>query len=282
MTNDLIFLDCEASSLSQHSYPIEIGWARLSASGEITVDSVLIKPAPSWDDWDPAAEKVHGILMGDLFAHGIAPPDAIQKIASALAGETVYSDSERDKLWCRRLFDLVGRGNPFRWRHVDALWIDYSQVISDIAYSVAEKLINQSGPVLHRAGPDAARLSVFFALARGIDREIKRAGSIDEREAGFARAEEAGRSMIERYSDLLVPKTVTQSGLEIARATVQSFDPAERARQKQASRDRDRERLEKGEVSAEDLRLENSFFGSLDVANFRIAAVGKKKFDPDP
>ncbi len=219
--SDLIFLDCEASSLSQNSYPIEIGWARLSASGEIAVDSCLIKPAPSWDDWDPAAEKVHGILMGDLLAHGLAPQEATQKIAAALAGETVWSDSECDLIWCRRLFDVVDRGNPFRWRHVDALWINYSQAVSDNAYQVAEKLVDQSGPVPHRAGPDAARLAVFFALAKGIDRELlgisreretpasqrmgRKAESKSERKASFAAAERVGRALIERYKPLLVP-----------------------------------------------------------------------------
>lgn len=210
--HDLIFLDCEASSLSQNSYPIEIGWARLSASGEIAVDSCLIKPAPSWDDWDPAAQKVHGILMGDLFTHGLAPQEAAQKIAAALAGETVWSDSECDLIWCRRLFDVVDRGNPFRWRHVDALWVNYSQAISDISYQVAEKLVDQSGPVPHRAGPDAARLAVFFALAKGIDREMgRKAESKRQRKASFAAAERVGRALIERYKPLLVPSETARA-----------------------------------------------------------------------
>ena len=43
----------EASSLGDHSYPIEVGWVLEDGSPE----SHLIRPPPEWTDWDPGAER---------------------------------------------------------------------------------------------------------------------------------------------------------------------------------------------------------------------------------
>lgn len=205
MPQDLVFLDVEASSLGPRSYPIEIGWARLDPAGAISVDAVMIRPEPAWDDWDKAAEKVHGIQMGELYSNGLPAREAIARIVAALAGETVHSDSERDLTWCRVLFELKGRGNPFRWRHTDTLWINYSHMISDVAYEVATRLVDRAGPVIHRAGPDAARHAVFYALAKGINAELGKtaAPGAGDRAGDFARAEAAGQRLIEPYMSLL-------------------------------------------------------------------------------
>jgi hypothetical protein len=48
----LAFLDFEASSLGKKSYPIEVAWVFEDGTSE----SHLIKPAPEWTDWDPAAQ----------------------------------------------------------------------------------------------------------------------------------------------------------------------------------------------------------------------------------
>ncbi|RRH73809.1 3'-5' exonuclease family protein [Falsigemmobacter faecalis] len=66
-TTTLLFLDFEASSLSQNSWPIEIGCSRL-INGQTVTRSSLIRPDPTWDldDWNPAAQKVHGIALNDL------------------------------------------------------------------------------------------------------------------------------------------------------------------------------------------------------------------------
>jgi len=60
---------------------------------------------------------------------------------------------------------------------------------------------------------------------------------------------------------------------------VSSFSVDDRPRQKQASREDDASRLKNGEISREDLRKANSFFGVLKVQNFRIAAVGRKSLE---
>jgi hypothetical protein len=48
------------------------------------------------------------------------------------------------------------------------------------------------------------------------------------------------------------------------------YDPAERARQKQAARERDDARLRDGEVSRDALRREVGFFSVLDLSRSRI------------
>ncbi len=55
-----------------------------------------------------------------------------------------------------------------------------------------------------------------------------------------------------------------------------TFDPAARARKKQASCDQDRDSVGKREVSPEELCRENSFFGALDLRSCEIAAVGRR------
>lgn len=58
------------------------------------------------------------------------------------------------------------------------------------------------------------------------------------------------------------------------RYRILKLNEAERARQKQASRDRDADRLARGEISPAELAEENSFFASLDVSRFKIVAIG--------
>ena len=58
---------------------------------------------------------------------------------------------------------------------------------------------------------------------------------------------------------------------------VRVLDSEKRAREKQASRDRDLMRLQSGEIDQEQLRRENSLFSSLPLRSFRIVAIGKRR-----
>lgn len=55
---------------------------------------------------------------------------------------------------------------------------------------------------------------------------------------------------------------------------IRQLDSEKRAREKQASRDLDRKRLERGEISPEELNRENGFFSALPLHRFRITAIG--------
>ncbi len=52
------------------------------------------------------------------------------------------------------------------------------------------------------------------------------------------------------------------------------LDPMKRASEKQASRERDRERLVSGQVNRDDLRRENGLFSSIPLQQFHIASIG--------
>jgi hypothetical protein len=58
---------------------------------------------------------------------------------------------------------------------------------------------------------------------------------------------------------------------------ISTFDPAERARQKQASRDEDARRLAAGEVTKAQLKRENGMLSGMDFSNSSIVAIGGKK-----
>ncbi len=61
-----VFLVFEASSLSDHSYPVEVAWVFQDGRSE----SHLIRPATGWTDWDDEAEAIHGITREKLASEG--------------------------------------------------------------------------------------------------------------------------------------------------------------------------------------------------------------------
>ena len=84
-----VFLDFEASSLSDRSYPIEIAWVFEDGRSE----DHLIAPAPGWDDWDDVAEGIHGIDRAMLAAEG-EPHDVVAKrMVAELAGHDLFASA---------------------------------------------------------------------------------------------------------------------------------------------------------------------------------------------
>lgn len=57
---------------------------------------------------------------------------------------------------------------------------------------------------------------------------------------------------------------------------VAHLDPRKRALEKQESRERDQARLNKGSVSASELRRENSAFAALPLHRYKMVAIGGK------
>lgn len=58
---------------------------------------------------------------------------------------------------------------------------------------------------------------------------------------------------------------------------VEFYDPKERARQKQAARDKDDEDLRTGKVTREELRKRNGFFSGLDFSKAKIVLPKRPK-----
>ena len=99
-----VFLDFEASSLSRHSYPIEVAWVFEDGSGE----SHLIRPAAAWTDWSGAAEAIHGISRSTL-QQGEPVGDVAERMIEALTGHDLYASAPSwDGKWLSALLRAAG------------------------------------------------------------------------------------------------------------------------------------------------------------------------------
>src|SRR5690606_11967625 len=105
----LVFLDFEASSLSERSYPIEVGWVFEDGREE----DHLIRPAPEWTDWDPSAEAIHGISRNELLERGRDHTAVAQRMVEVLAGHDLCASAPSwDGKWRSAL--VRASGNPRR------------------------------------------------------------------------------------------------------------------------------------------------------------------------
>ncbi len=174
----IAFLDFEASSLSKHSFPIEVAWVFEDGRSK----SRLIKPKAGWIDWSQDAQSIHGISRELLETEGTELNAVAAEMMSELAGHALYASSPSwDGKWLSVL--LRGAGVPrhaLRLQKSDDLFIE---VAAEIMASVnrrldAEKLvadvITSSEPAqpAHRALPDAMlelrRLDLVKAAARAL------------------------------------------------------------------------------------------------------------------
>ena len=160
-----VFLDFEASSLGERSYPIEVGWVFADGAGE----AHLIRPAPEWTDWDPAAERIHGIGRGQLMATGTPYGEVARRMVEALTGHDLCASAPSwDGKWLSALLRAAGfpRGT-LRLRDSDAVFAEAARAIlapairperleAAVADTVAlSELREKSGPPAHRALADA-------------------------------------------------------------------------------------------------------------------------------
>lgn len=161
MSERLAFIDFEASGLGARSWPIEVGWAFEDGAGE----SLLVSPAPDWsmDDWDPRAEKLHGISLKMLSDLGVSAETACDRLASTLADCAVYSDApDWDAFWMMRLFDAAGRKCPIRIREFSTLMTPMTPEKKADLLSRADR----QAPRRHRAGEDALHLVTVYRLSQ--------------------------------------------------------------------------------------------------------------------
>ncbi|WP_242128906.1 transcriptional regulator [Sphingobium sp. Sx8-8] len=101
----LVFLDFEASSLGKKSHPIEVGWAFEDGRKA----SYLIRPAPHWLDWDPAAAAIHRITRQELKDNGI-PHDRVARIMMHTLGghDLLASAPSWDGKWLSTILRAAG------------------------------------------------------------------------------------------------------------------------------------------------------------------------------
>lgn len=161
----LVFLDFEASSLSKRSYPIEVAWVFEDNRSR----SHLIRPAPSWLDWDPEAEAIHHISRDTLESDGADHVAVARTMVEELSGhDLVASAPSWDGKWLSYLLRSAGLPrHALRLRDSDDAYRECAAAIlspvvptDELAGIVADLLTRTEisgadGPPAHRALADA-------------------------------------------------------------------------------------------------------------------------------
>ena len=171
------FLDFEASSLSDDSYPIEVAWVFEDGCSE----AHLIRPLPQWEDWDPEAASIHGITRRQLALEG-EPVDVVaRRLVDQLTGHTLHASAPSwDGKWLSVL--LRGGGLPrHALRLTDSDEAHLAAAAEALHGSVADgklaaaaaavlahvRAARKSATVAHRALADAqAELDVWLEVRR--------------------------------------------------------------------------------------------------------------------
>jgi len=157
------FIDVEASGLHATSYPIEIAWCGL----DLQPVSMLIRPLPYWGeaDWNPEAERIHGISREKLVREGHDPRECAEAMAKALQGCFSFSDApEFDARWLNRLFGDTGVFPGFGLRHLSLAHMLCARRSDPPIGSWQEmdeslQAVNMRYLHTHRAGDDCLRMA---------------------------------------------------------------------------------------------------------------------------
>jgi len=172
-----VFLDFEASSLADDGYPIEVGWAGEDGSCE----AHLIRPAPGWTDWDPAAQAVHGLTRQQLLSEGEPHELVARRTLAALGPHEVFASAPSwDGKWLSVLLRAAGLPrHALRLRDADeahllaAAEILRGRVVDQALAGAAAELLATArrrlagAPPRHRALADAqAELEVWREVRR--------------------------------------------------------------------------------------------------------------------
>jgi len=154
------FLDFEASSLSDVSYPIEVAWSL--PSGDI--ESYLIRPTWDWNDWDYNAEALHGLSREQITKEGLPAWTVAERLNAALSGSVAYSDApDYETFWMERLFEHHREDRQFEIRHFDTLFPTMSPETIMAKMQIARY---RTPGRQHRAGSDVQFLIELYKLLR--------------------------------------------------------------------------------------------------------------------
>lgn len=159
-----VFLDFEASSLSDQSYPVEVAWVFQDGRTE----SHLIRPAPGWIDWNPQAESIHGLSRALLAEEGQPYDDVAVRMIEVLSDHDLFASAPSwDGKWLSVL--LRGAGLPrhaLRLRDTDealrSTALDILQAVipgtrldAEVHALIAAANAVKTAPPAHRALADA-------------------------------------------------------------------------------------------------------------------------------
>lgn len=154
-------LDVEASGFGAGSYPLEIGLVLPDG----TPHCFLVMPARDWKNWDPEAERVHGISREVVENHGRPVEEIAWRLNGLLYGQIVYSDAwSFDMSWVGKLFDKVNMPQTFQVAALTELLSESQRrVWDDTRRSVEQDLKLRR----HRASGDARVLQETYRRTLG-------------------------------------------------------------------------------------------------------------------
>ena len=154
-----IFLDCEASSLANDSYPIEVAWS--NSDGEIESFLINIYRYPNgYDDWSREAQSLHGITKQYLSEKGKEPEFIVEQMEKKLKGKRLLTDApDWDEFWVRRLYESVSVKCELEFGNAVELFHDLEPYHS-VYQSQARKIAGHA----HRAESDVKYLLEMYRL----------------------------------------------------------------------------------------------------------------------
>jgi hypothetical protein len=166
------FLDIEASSFGERSWPVAVAWS--DPAGAIT--RLLVNPSgvAGWDDWEPAAEAVHGLSREHLERNGWPPDYVAERLENDLAGRTVYTDApDYDGRWLATLFSTLDREVPVQLEHVDEALLTQLRRRDEAVWQVLVRIESLKDEIAgvrvgrHDAGFDVGWLLALWRRALG-------------------------------------------------------------------------------------------------------------------
>ncbi|WP_173995722.1 hypothetical protein [Agrobacterium tumefaciens] len=167
----LRFVDVEASSLQDGSYPLSFGWCGL----DLKTSHVIVKPEPDWtaDMLDPQSFAIHGISHEHAMAEGVDARQVADMLNADLAGKAVISDSiQWDGYWTTRLADTTGVAIRFGYNDLAKVAGQFRGISDPWCVANARQIvaaIDRVYPHSHRADEDAQRMAALTRMV--LDRE---------------------------------------------------------------------------------------------------------------
>lgn len=150
------FLDIEASGFGRYSYPIEVGYVMPDGSSFCS----LIRPAPHWTHWDPAAAQVHHIHRDTLERHGRSVGEIARQLNQHLRGRTVFSDGwAHDYPWLAALYEEAEMVPSFK---LDSLRALLTEREAQGWHAAKELASHGTQEQRHRASADARLLQLTW------------------------------------------------------------------------------------------------------------------------
>lgn len=164
-----LFLDFEASSLGDSSWPIEIGFAWLDDRWAVQKESYLIRPHDTWsmEAWSLMAESIHHIPHGTLVREGKDPATVWHASLARMARRVTVSDNPSyESFWMRRLGEAA-TGNIWA-PPIEDMEALFAQTLQAKGMDAACEYLARH-PAPHRAGKDAARMAMAWRQGLLVD-----------------------------------------------------------------------------------------------------------------